>query len=205
MNTATKQGLCSMAKGEERGVGLLIQLQKFAPTKNAKEQINLQIEDERRHAAIFAGVLSKAGVDCESMQRQLGELYDLAQEYVDKKCWVECIAIQAVIEELAMSAFIFRYPSLAPASQAELESVILDERRHLDFCIQELSQYTDTESLQKISELHNRVVQIVKKALMVVSAADRPELIHILKMATTMHKQRLLKLNIPIPTIVFPS
>lgn len=195
--------LCQYQQGEDRGVDLLRQLYSFAPNQDVAEEINLQIEDEIKHARLFAERLQDLDIDCEGLKKSLVSLYDLAQQCVDKKDWVESITVQTVIEELAMATFTEHLAEQDEGTQIVMREIIEDESRHLAFGLREMAKFKAGNE-EKINALHKRVVQIVTQAVKdsSYSIQERKILVSTMLKAHKMHDARLKELGLSLPAIV---
>lgn len=193
--------LCNYQKGEERGVWLLIQLKTFAPV-DVRKEIAAQIDDERKHDRLFSSRLKDLDIDCFGMNNSLEAVYDLAQECVNRKEWVESITIQAVIEELAMATFTEKVRELDPKTREVLLEIIHDEARHLAFGLREMAKFAKGNE-EKIRRIHLKVLDIFL-AVFKDSRYTLQELGRLTKTVTSayrMHKARLSKIGLKIPTV----
>jgi ribonucleotide reductase beta subunit family protein with ferritin-like domain len=197
--------ICSFAKGEERGVHLLKQLILFAPNNEAAFELRQQIEDEVGHEEIFNTRLKDLDIDCEGLSKNLDSLYDYAQTCVDEKDWVKSVSVQAVIEELAMASFIYRYPELDEKTQIVLKKVIEDEKRHLEFCITQLAKFADSDSRARTEEVHKNAISIMRAAAEQegLSKDQLNDAKEIMKKAYFLHYSRLKKIGIALPKVSF--
>ncbi|MDP3975733.1 MAG: ferritin-like domain-containing protein [bacterium] len=195
---AAQHILCEYQQAEEKGVGLLRQLKTFAPTEEVAEEIAEQVEDELRHTRLFAERLKDLDIDCETLMEALAGIYDLAQECVDKKDWVRSIAIQTVIEELAMATFTNQLGKQDEETESVLREIIVDEQRHLEFGMRELNKVRQGNE-EQIRDIHLKVGKIFILAF----AENRlPQSIrNTAKKAHKMHQQRLRKIGVEVPGI----
>lgn len=195
--------LCQYQQGEDRGVDLLKQLHAFAPNAEVAEEINLQIEDEIKHARLFAERLQHLDIDCEGLKKSLESLYDLAQQCVDRKDWVESITVQTVIEELAMATFTEHLNEQDEDTQVVMREIIEDESRHLAFGLREMAKFKEG-SEARINTLHQQVVKIVTNAVKdsSYSLQERKILVKTMLKAYKMHDARLHELGLSLPPIV---
>ncbi len=198
----TNEILCQYQKGEERGVGLLKALKTFAPNEETVREIDLQITDELKHDYLFAGRLRDLDIDCEGLKGSLNSIYDLAQKCVDEKDWVASIAIQTVIEELAMATFNHHLPELDEDSQRILRLVIQDEGRHLEFGMRELSRVIEGNE-EKVRAIHLEVAEIFKASFKDndYSAKEHKILQETVKKAYKLHKKRLATIGVKLPSM----
>lgn len=194
--------LCQYQQGEDRGVDLLKQLHDFAPNEETAAEIAVQIEDEIKHARLFAGRLSALDIDCEGLKKSLESLYELAQECVDKQDWVASITIQTVIEELAMATFTEHLPEQDEDTQMVMREIIEDESRHLAFGMREMAKIKDGNE-EKINALHEKIVKLVMHAVTdsSYSVAERGVLVKTMLKAYKMHSARLKELGLDLPTV----
>jgi 1,2-phenylacetyl-CoA epoxidase catalytic subunit len=196
--------LCAFALGEDKGVDLLKQLLTFVPDRETAEQVIAQTTDEIKHARLFDTKLKDLDIDCNGLKKNLTQLYDYAQTCVDEKDWVKCMAVQAVIEELAMAAFTHRYPQFGKDVQKILEEVISDEKRHLEFGIRELNKYKDhQEAREKMQTVHMKAAEIMLNAAREenLTAEEKKEAMTIMKKAYILHKGRLEKIGVALPKL----
>lgn len=193
--------LCNYQKGEEKGVGLLVQLNTFAPSE-VRQEITEQIVDERKHDRLFSGRLKDLDIDCFGMNHSLEAVYDLAQECVDQKDWVSSITIQTVIEELAMATFTDRVLTLDADTQVVLREIIHDEARHLQFGLREMEKFAEGNE-EKIRAIHMRVLKIFLATFNDPkhSKEDLKRLTKVVKKAYRMHKVRLGRIGVELPDI----
>lgn len=202
------QILCNYQKGEERGVGLLRSLQNFAPNSQVAAEIGDQIIDEMKHDRLFSTRLKDLDIDCLGMNNSLEAVYDLADDCVARKDWVESITIQTIIEELAMATFTEHLRELDEKTQVVLNEIIQDEARHLQFGIRELKKIADdekysTENREKIHAMHQKVLTIFRSTFKDNSYTpeEHAQLIKTVTKAYKMHRQRLAVIGIEIPKI----
>ena len=195
--------LCAFAAGEDKGVDLLKQLLLFVPDKETASKVVDQIKDEVKHARYFSTKLKDLDIDCEGLKKNLKSLYDYAQSCVDEQDWVKCMAVQAVIEELAMAAFVHRYPQFDKSVQVILEEVIGDEKRHLAFALSELAKDLDDNARAKMEEVHLRAMEIMLDAAKEKQLDDveQKEALQIMKKAYFLHKGRLKQIGVELPGI----
>lgn len=194
--------LCQYQQGEDRGVGLLKELYTFAPNNEVAAEIAIQIEDEIKHARLFAERLQHLDIDCEGLKRSLESLYELAQECVNSKDWVASITIQTVIEELAMATFTEHLPEQDEDTQAVMREIIEDESRHLAFGIREMAKIKAGNE-DKINDLHGKIVKLVMRAVTdkSYSLAERGVLVKTMLKAYKMHVARLNELGLELPLL----
>jgi len=153
--------VCQFQRGEDRGAYLLRQWSEFAPTLEIKKAVIQQYKDEVRHANLFAGRLKDLEVSCSGLNSSLNSLYDLAQDCVDKQDWVQCVTIQVAIECLAMGSFSTVYKSCDEETKIILEEVIADEKRHLDWGLDQLNNVKDDpQHLKKIKEIQKKTSRL---------------------------------------------
>lgn len=200
--TNTDDVLCQYQAAEDRGIDLLKQLRTFAPSEEIGKEIDQQIIDETKHERLFSERLDHLEIDCQGLNNSLEDIYDLAQKCVDEKDWVKSIAIQTVIEELAMATFTEHVEELDEDSQTVLREIIQDEARHLEFGLRELDKVREGNE-EKIEGIHKQVLEIFQTAFVngSYSKEDLPIMVKTVTKAYGMHKKRLGGIGIQIPEI----
>lgn len=203
-----KRQLSQYALSEDRGVSLLSQMLTFVPTEEERIFIESQLQDEIKHNRLFADRAEELGAEETFFHQSLERLYEFGQACVDKKDWLQCVACQSVIEELAIASFSVFFQRADEKTRTILLEVIDDEKRHLDFAFNQIQKWAKTdEDYKKVFELQEKVLMIFLNALEPTALStqftpdEQKNFKQVLKNTYKLHTQRFSRLKMPMPEI----
>ncbi len=144
--------------GENDGAKLIHALPEFAPGQHEKIFCGYWEQDEQKHDRLFHSILHEYNIKPEGFNALFQGLFGIAWECVKEKDWVKCMAISAVIENIALTAGEYLYEHGDDPVKNVLEQILPDEKRHLAFSHQQLELYAkENENKQKIRGVLKKV------------------------------------------------
>ena len=144
--------------GENDGAKLIHALPAFAPGEHEKIFCGYWEQDEQKHDRLFHGILPEYGIKPDGFNPLFQGLFGIAWECVNEKDWVKCMAISAVIENIALTAGEYLYEHGDDPVKKVLDQILPDEKKHLGFSHQQLEIYAkETKNKEKIREVLRKV------------------------------------------------
>src|SRR3989338_373790 len=145
--------------GENDGAKLIHELPAFAPGEHEITFCGYWEQDEQKHDRLFHEILPLYGVKPEGFNELFSGLFGIAWGCVKEKDWVKCMAISAVIENIALTAGEYLYEQGDAPVKNVLEQILPDEKKHLGFSQQqlELAIKNDETNRQKVKDVLKRV------------------------------------------------
>lgn len=151
--------------GENDGAKLVHELIAFAPEQHESEFCRYWEKDEQKHDRLFGTIIHQYPIKQKEFKELMGGIFAIAWDCVREKEWTKCMAIAAVIENIALTAGLYLEENGDAPVKNILREVLPDEQKHLAFSEQQLRNLATQEKEQeknkeKIKEVIKRVKQI---------------------------------------------
>jgi len=164
--TLAKQEIAAIVQqfyfGENDGAKLIHELPAFAPGLHEKTFCRSWELDEQKHDRLFHEILPLYDIKPEGFNDLFMGLFGIAWSCVHEKDWVKCMAISAIIENIALTAGEYLYEQGDAPVKNVLEQILPDEKKHLGFSQQQLELFVkkDKENREKIKDVLNKVKRL---------------------------------------------
>ncbi len=154
--------LCNYCVGEVAALEAASGMIEFAPNRASKIFLATQVADEARHLEVFLHRLEELGIEdpeAEVDRRANADLLAFKKrllELVSAKDWNAAVFAQnVVLETMESTVFQVHMETADPITQAVLDGVLKDERRHLGFGENDLGRRlaTDPSNRSRLRQL----------------------------------------------------
>lgn len=196
------QHLSSYFHAEKKGSELIARLVDFAPGEKEKEWINIWSKEEEHHHRLWDAVAQGRNFVPQNIDNNVGKLFEITEDYVNKKNWAGSIVGAAVIEHLSNAAAAYLYHSADDDMKRVFRKITGDDLGHLDFDIHQIEIAIQTEQGRKeVEEIHKR---FLREVIEWPSRKETTDIdIEILNEAYRLHRDSMRKIGLKLPDIHF--
>ena len=155
--------LLQILYGESLAIDYCETMSTFAPTKEAKNFLLQQQEEENAHLELLTDVVSKMERPPERVSLHMNKLHKLMEPALKEKDWPACILVQNfIVEGLAITLCEQQGEYGDEVIHQVFDTILKDEVRHVAFGVQELRKVLESDT---DGTMHKRLVRIQRKAL----------------------------------------
>lgn len=196
------QHLSTYFHAEKKGAELIWRLLDFAPGEKEREWIQIWSKEEAHHHALWDSVLKGRQMEPRKMDLNVWKLFEITEDYVNRKSWAGSMVGAAVIEHLSNAAAAYLYHDADDDMKRVFRKITGDDLGHLDFDMSQIGKVARTkEGRKEIEEVHKRfLMEIIEWPL-------RPETsdidVEILNDSYHLHRTAMMKVGIRLPDIRF--
>lgn len=199
---ALNQHISSYFHSEKKGSELIEKLIDFAPGEEEKEWIRIWSKEEAHHHILWDSVARARGLEPLPIEHNVQKLFDITEDYVNKKDWAGAMVGASVIEHLSNAAAAYLYHDSDDDMKRVFRRIVGDDLGHLDFDMYQIGKIAQTEEgRRKILDIHKKFLnEIIEWPL----RPNTSEIdIDILNGTYELHRNEMMRVGIKLPNIHF--
>lgn len=196
------QHLSSYFHAEKKGSELIWKLLEFAPGEAEREWIQIWSKEEAHHHVLWDSVLKNRNVKPSKMEYNVWKLFEITEDYVNRKNWAGSMVGAAVIEHLSNAAATYLYHDASDDMKRVFRKIVGDDLGHLDFDIHQIAKIAETDGGKKdLMEIHKRFLMEIIEWPLRPGTTDTD--MAILNDTYQLHRNTMAKIGLKLPNMYF--
>jgi len=196
------QHLSSYFHAEKKGSELISRLVEFAPSDEARQWVPVWAKEEMHHHTMWDRVMKNRRAEPGKMDYNVYKLFEITEDYVNRRSWAGSMVGAAVIEHLSNAAAAYLFHDADDDVKIVFKKITGDDLGHLDFDMHEIEKIAKTEEGRKeIAEIHKRFLMEIIEWPNREGTAEAD--IDILNDTYRIHRAAMKKIGVSLPKMHF--